>query len=79
MDILNILKYVAAASSVGLIITILLQAPRSGGLGVALGGGGGGGEAYRSKRGIEALLFNLTIVFIIVLVASAMGIAIISI
>lgn len=79
MDILNVLKYVAAASSVGLIITILLQAPRSGGLGVALGGGSGGGEAYRSKRGIEALLFNLTIVFIIVLAASALGIAIISI
>jgi len=79
MDLVNILKYLAAISAVGVIITILLQAPRSGGLGVALGGSGGGGEAYRSKRGIEKLLFNLTVVFIILLGASSLAIAIISV
>jgi protein translocase SecG subunit len=78
MDLLNILKYVVAGAAAGLIFVVLLQAPRSGGLGIAFGGSGGGGEAYRSKRGVEAVLYNLTIVLVIVLIVGSLGLAILS-
>lgn len=44
--------------SIGLIVTILLQAKGSG-LGMAFGDTGG---QYRSKRGVEKLLYRTTIV-----------------
>jgi preprotein translocase subunit SecG len=48
--------------SIALIALILLQS-RGAGLG-GLGGGGGdfGGAGYHARRGIERLLFNITIV-----------------
>jgi len=46
--------------SVVLIVIILLQAKGSGGLGGIFGGGDGG--FYRTRRGLEKTLFNLTIV-----------------
>jgi preprotein translocase subunit SecG len=45
--------------SIILIITILLQA-RGSGLGAAFGGEG---TVYRTKRGLERILFILTIIF----------------
>lgn len=77
MDLLTILKYVVVISAAGLCLVILLQA-RSGGLGT-LFGGSGGGEAYRSKRGAEALLYNLTVLLGVVFGASALAIAVLSV
>lgn len=53
-------------SSVGIILTVLLQNQGSG-LGDAFGGGS---NVYRSKRGLEKGLFGLTIFLAIMLVAS---------
>jgi protein translocase SecG subunit len=77
IDILLVLKYIIAASAAGLVITILLQ-NRSGGLGAVFGGGGSGGEAYRSKRGMEAVLYNSTIVLAIVFAIASLTLAAIS-
>lgn len=49
------------ATSVLLMAAILLQS-RGAGLGRAWGGGG---EFYRSKRGIEKILFRATIILVI--------------
>jgi len=76
MDIVTILKYTEAAVALGIVISVVLQA-RSGGLGAVFGGGGG--EAYRSKRGIEAVLYNATIVLGIIFTLVALAIAILSV
>ena len=47
--------------SITLIITILLQ-KRGAGLGGAFGGGGGGGTYYQ-KRGVEKILFYISVIF----------------
>ena len=55
----NVLLIVQLFISVGLIALILLQAK-----GVGLGHAwGGGGEFYKSRRGVEKIIFQLTIVF----------------
>lgn len=76
MDIEQILKYIAAVSSVLIIIVILLQT-RSGGLGTVFGGSSGG-DLYKSRRGFEAFLYNSTIVLTIILVVCSLAIAILS-
>lgn len=53
----NYLTYFQIFVSIFLIASILLQTP-GGGLGSIFGGGG---EFYRSKRGMEKLVFYLTI------------------
>jgi len=59
--------------SLALIATILLQAQGTG-LGIAFGGGG---EEYRSKRGLEKLLFYATIILsVIFLGLSLIGVAV---
>jgi len=45
--------------SITLIVIILVQAKGQGGLGGIFGGEGGG--AYRTRRGVEKTLFNVTI------------------
>jgi len=45
------------------IVFILLQ-PRGAGLGSAFGGSSAG-SVYKTRRGVERLVFNLTIVFVI--------------
>ncbi|OGV89177.1 preprotein translocase subunit SecG [Microgenomates group bacterium RBG_19FT_COMBO_39_10] len=54
----NFLTILQIVFSIGLITTILLQA-RGTGLGNLFGGAGG--ESYRSKRGVEKILFLATI------------------
>ncbi len=72
MELVNVLKYLLVANSIGLMTTILLQSGK-GGLGTVFGGASAGGEGYRSKRGLEAVLFNssilLTVTFIILSIA----------
>jgi preprotein translocase subunit SecG len=43
-----------------LIIVVLLQT-RGGDIGAAFGAGGGGGSSFRTRRGLEKTLFQLTI------------------
>lgn len=57
---------ITAVSSVVMIVMILLQQQGSG-LGSAFGGDSG---SYRSKRGVEKIVFNLTIVSAVVFVLS---------
>lgn len=74
----TILKYLIAGVSVLVIIVILLQV-RSGGLGAAFGGSSAGGEAYRSKRGIEAVFFNSTIILTTVFAVASLVLAAINV
>ncbi len=53
--------------SVVLIIVILLQT-RGTDIGAAFGAGGGGGSSFRTRRGLEKTLFQITIVLAIVFV-----------
>ncbi|PJA45846.1 preprotein translocase subunit SecG [Candidatus Uhrbacteria bacterium CG_4_9_14_3_um_filter_50_9] len=64
--ILNILQMVLA---VVLVAAIMLQA-RGTGLGAAFGGGG---NVYRTKRGAEKKLFQLTIIFSILFFGIALA------
>ncbi len=76
MSITDILKYAEIVISIGIVITVVLQ-NRSGGLGAVFGGGGG--EAYRSKRGLEAVLYNTTIALGVLFALVALAIAILSV
>ncbi|MBP7700695.1 preprotein translocase subunit SecG [Candidatus Woesebacteria bacterium] len=57
----TVLLVIQSILSVLIVICILLQSQGSG-LGSAWGGGG---ETYHTKRGIEKVLFNLTILFVV--------------
>lgn len=46
------------------ILFILLQV-RGAGLGSAFGGIGSGGSMFKTRRGVERLIFNMTIVFVV--------------
>ncbi len=56
----NYLNLAQLLISIVLIIIILLQT-RGTDIGAALGGGGGGGSSFRTRRGLEKTLFQLTI------------------
>jgi preprotein translocase subunit SecG len=43
------------------IVTILLQTPKSSGLGGTIGGGTDTGGGYRTRRGLERVLFRVSI------------------
>jgi preprotein translocase subunit SecG len=47
------------------IVTILLQTPKSSGLGGTIGGGTDMGGGYRTRRGIERVLFRCSIWLVI--------------
>lgn len=72
---LNALNIAEIIISIALVVVILLQQQGSG-LGTMFGGAGG--ESYRSKRGAEAVLFNLTIVLVTLFVVVGLAIAIVS-
>ncbi len=57
------LRIVGIIFSVAVILFVLLQT-RSAGLGSAFGGSSAG-SVFKTRRGIERLVFNLTIAFII--------------
>jgi len=56
--ILPYIQIVQMIISLALIVVILLQAKGSGGLGGIFGGEGG---VYRTRRGVEKTLFNVTV------------------
>lgn len=65
-DVLQVVQLVAA---ILLTLGVLLQTPKSTtGLGGTIGGGGDAGGGYRTKRGIEKTLFQVTIGFTVVFV-----------
>ncbi len=65
----NYLNLAQMLISIILVVVVLLQA-RGGDIGAAFGGGGGGGQSsFRTRRGLEKTLFQLTIVLSIVFVA----------
>jgi preprotein translocase subunit SecG len=57
------LRIVGIIFSVAVILFVLLQT-RSAGLGSAFGGSSAG-SVFKTRRGVERLVFNLTVVFII--------------
>lgn len=65
----NILSYVQIGSAILLVLTILSQS-KSAGLSATFGGGGGG---FSSKRGVDRILENATVVFAIIFFASAIA------
>jgi len=65
---MNIIIIVQILISISLIAVILLQAKGTG-LGRAFGGGG---EFYRSKRGIEKILFRVTIILAVLFLISSL-------
>jgi preprotein translocase subunit SecG len=75
MDWKNILNITEIVLSIVLVIAILLQQQGSG-LGTMFGNIGG--ESYRSKRGIEKVFYNLTIILIVLFIVNGLAIAILS-
>jgi protein translocase SecG subunit len=65
----SILSWVQIITSILLIIVVLLQKSDAG-LGGAFGAGNDSGVTFHKRRGFEKLIFNLTIVFAVILVAS---------
>lgn len=64
----NVVVIIQFVVSCLLITTILLQAK-----GVGLGRAwGGGGEFYRSKRGVEKILFKITIILAFIFLLSSL-------
>src|SRR5437016_13460728 len=61
------LRVVQIILSAAVIIFILLQA-RGAGLGSAFGGSSAG-SVFKTRRGVERLIFNLTIIFVILFAA----------
>jgi len=47
--------------SVALIALILIQTKGAGGMGGLFGGDGGGGGVYKTRRGVERTLFQVTV------------------
>ena len=64
----NYLNLAQLVISIVLIGVVLLQT-RGGDIGAAFGGGGGGGSSFRTRRGLEKTLFQLTIILAFVFVA----------
>ena len=70
-----VLQVIQLVSSTLLVLAVLLQTPKSSsGLGGTIGGGGDSGGGYRTRRGLENTLFQitigLTIIFILVSVVN---------
>ena len=66
MDFSNYLNLAQLLISIVLIVVVLLQS-RGGDIGAAFGGGGGG-ASFRTRRGLEKTLFQLTIVLAVIFV-----------
>jgi preprotein translocase subunit SecG len=67
MDFGNYLNLAQLLISLVLVLVILLQT-RGGDIGAAFGGGGGGGSSFRTRRGLEKTLFQLTIALAVIFV-----------
>ncbi|MFW5702900.1 MAG: preprotein translocase subunit SecG [Candidatus Dojkabacteria bacterium] len=70
---MEILFWIQAVLGVAIVVAILLQRGTSG-LGTVFGGGVS--DSFRTKRGFEAFVYNLTIFLVVMFVANALAIAI---
>jgi preprotein translocase subunit SecG len=71
----TVLQVLELVTGLLLVISVLLQTPKSSsGLGGTIGGGADTGGGYRTKRGIEKTVFQitigLTVVFVLVSIAN---------
>ncbi len=74
MSFSNYLNLAQLLISLVLIVVVLLQT-KGGDIGAAFGAGGGGGSSFRTRRGLEKTLFQLTIILAVIFVAiSAMSV-----
>lgn len=64
-----ILSWLQIIFSIMLVVVIMLQ-KSDGGIGGAFGSGNEGGVTYNKRRGFEKFIFNLTMVFAVLLVLS---------
>lgn len=65
----NVIGIVQIAVSISLIALIILQAK-----GVGLGAAwGGGGEFYKSRRGVEKIVFNLTVFLVVIFLITSLA------
>ena len=67
MTFSNYLNMAQLLISLVLIVVVLLQT-RGGDIGAAFGAGGGGGSSFRTRRGLEKTLFQLTIILAVIFV-----------
>lgn len=67
MTLENYMNLAQLLISLLLIVVVLLQT-RGGDIGAAFGGGGGGGGSFRTRRGLEKTLFQLTIILAVIFV-----------
>jgi preprotein translocase subunit SecG len=67
VDFSNYLNLAQMLISIVLIVVVLLQS-RGADVGDMFGGGGGGGSTFRTRRGLEKTLFQLTIILAIIFV-----------
>lgn len=69
--LISILPYIQIASAVLLIIAVLLQRNEAS-AGGAFGGGDNWNAGFRTRRGFEQTLFNITIILGVVFAVSAL-------
>ena len=71
----TVLQVIQLVSAILLVLGILLQTPKaSSGLGGTIGGGGSdGGGGYRTKRGLEKTLFQITIGLTLIFVLASIA------
>lgn len=69
----NTIQLIQIVVSMLLILFILLQAKGTG-LGSAWGGSG---EMYRSKRGVEKIVYKLTLLFVVLFATLSLALAIV--
>ena len=67
MTFSNFLNLAQLLISIVLVVVVLLQT-RGGDICAAFGAGGGGGSSFRTRRGLEKTLFQLTIILAIIFV-----------
>ena len=64
-DFVNLFQILIAL----IIIAIVLMQAKGSGLGNIFGGSGGGSDSYRTRRGIERILFRGTILLMVIFIA----------
>jgi preprotein translocase subunit SecG len=70
----TVLQVILLVNSILMITAILLQTPKSSsGLGGTIGGGSDAGGGYRTKRGIEKSLFQITIGLTVIFILVSLG------
>ena len=75
---LNLLAWLPAIRVIQIILSIavigfILLQVRGAGLGSAFGGSSSSGATFKTRRGVEKLIFNITIVFVVLFAAVSLA------